>query len=235
MARRQEKSLDTPRGRVKLRARVSPEEIDALEMDQGMGMYTPPYSPPSLEKKALKRISREKDADIIVAVDPERRIVGFIAIGRPAEPDRWGKLGEKGLLEALAIEVSADWRCMGIANAMMRVGLEDPAFDQRIVMCTGFSWHWDMDGVGISKEDYRRVLLGYLAKAGFQYFQTDDPNVQLDPANFLTARVGRAVSPELLEAFADMLFSGEVGEELRRPRSIAEVLAAEVRGKAGTV
>ncbi len=220
-----EQWIDTPRGRVILKARLQPDEIGGLEMDKGMGMYTPPYSPPSLEKKALKRIAVQDDSDVIVAVDPDRRIVGFIAIGRPAEADRWGKLGGHGLLEALAIEVSTDWRSMGIANAMMRVGLADPVFDSRIVMCTGFSWHWDLDGVGVSKEMYRVLLLKYLERAGFRYFETDDPNVRLDPANFLTARVGKSVPAELCSRFSAMLFEGDVPEEWRRPREIAAVLA----------
>ncbi len=222
--------IDTPRGRVTLRARVQPADIDGLEMDRGMGMYTEPYSPPSLEKKALKRIAMQENSDVIVAVDPGRHIVGFIAIGRPAEMDRWGRLGPQGLLEALAIEVSQDWRRLDIANAMMRVGLADPVFDSKIVMCTGFSWHWDMDGVGVSKERYRELLLRYLAKAGFEYFHTDDPNVRLDPANFLTARVGRNASTGLCRRFSAMLFEGEVPEEKRRSRNISEMLAEEGPG-----
>ena len=222
--------IETARGRVTLRARVQPAEIDALEMDQGMGMYTEPYSPPSLEKKALKRIAVQDDSDVIVAVDPDRRIVGFIAIGRPAEADRWGRLGPQGLLEALAIEVSEDWRGLGIANAMMKVGLADSVFDSKIVMCTGFSWHWDMDGVGVSKETYRVLLLRYLAKAGFQYFDTDDPNVGLDPANFLTARVGKNVPAQLRRRFSSMLFEGDIPGERREPRDIAEILAGESAG-----
>ncbi len=219
-------SIETPKGTVVLRARIQPAEIDELEMDKGMGMYTPPYSPASLEKKALKRIVVEPDSDVIVAIDPSKRIVGFIAIGRPAETDRWGKLGPDGLLEALAIEVSSEWRGVGIANAMMREGLADPTFDPKIVMCTGFSWHWDMDGVGISKETYRVLLLQYLAKAGFLYFETDDPNVRADPSNFLTARIGKDVSDELWGLFTAMLFtSTDVAEGKRRPRDIAEVLA----------
>ncbi len=219
--------VETPRGIVTLRARIQPTDIDELEMDQGMGMYTPPYSPASLEKKALKRIAVQPDSDVIVAIDPERRIVGFIAIGRPAEADRWGKLGEAGLLEALAIEVSTDWRGLGIANAMMREGLADPTFATKIVMCTGFSWHWDMDGVGVSKEIYRVMLMRYLAKAGFQYFETDDPNVKLDPSNFLTARVGSRVTDELYSLFTAMLFEGEAGDDKRRARDIEEVLAKQ--------
>ncbi len=223
-------SIETPRGTVTLRARIHPADIDELEMDKGMGMYTPPYSPASLEKKALKRIAVLPDSDVIVAVDPEKRIVGFIAIGRPAEADRWGKLGEAGLLEALAIEVSADWRGLGIANAMMREGLADPTFDAKIVMCTGFSWHWDMDGVGVSKEMYRVMLMRYLAKAGFKYFDTDDPNVKLDPSNFLTARVGNRVTDELYGLFTSMLFEGEAPEDQSRARDIEEVLGEQNEG-----
>ncbi|MDI7253330.1 MAG: hypothetical protein QME89_12360, partial [Actinomycetota bacterium] len=75
------------------------------------------------------------------------------------------------------------------------------------------------------KEEYRRMLLRYLEKAGFLYYDTDEPNVNLDPANFFTAYIGPKVSEELSHEFERLLFKDPDWADFRgRPRTIAEVL-----------
>jgi hypothetical protein len=57
------------------------------------------------------------------------------------------------------------------------------------------------------------------------YYETDEPNVNLDYANFLTARIGPGVSTELYDRFEQMLFKDQAWADFRgRPRSIGEVL-----------
>lgn len=222
---RDEDFIDTPRGRVRVRAKATPDFIASLQLDEGMGCFAAPNYPPSRELKALQRIAKGEESNVIVACTENGDIVGFVAIAPPSVAERWGKLSGKGLIEAMAIEVSRGWRSMGIANKMMQSGLSDPWFDDKIVICTGYTWHWDLDSTALTKEDYRRMLLKYLEKAGFEYYETDEPNVGLDMHNFLTARIGPQVGWELHDRFEQLLFKEEArADSRRRPRPIRDLL-----------
>jgi ribosomal protein S18 acetylase RimI-like enzyme len=217
--------FNTPKGRVYIRVKASPDFIASLELDEGMGIFSGPNYPREREKKALIRLASKEDTIIIIAYNEEGKIVGFIAVAPPSEAERWSKLKDRGLIEAMAIEVSSNWRSLNIANKMMDAVMDEEFFDDKIVICTGYSWHWDLDDLGISKEKYRNMLLKYLERAGFYYYDTDEPNVNLDPANFFTARVGPKVSKELYDAFEKLLFRDSSWAELKgRPRSIREEL-----------
>jgi len=221
--------IDTPRGRIVIVSDAKPEHIASMRLDEGMGVFAAPNYPASREKKALERISRNDGSRIILAYTEDGRIIGFVAIAPPSSAERWGKLTGDGLIEAMAIEVSKDWRGMGIANKMMEIGLGDPFFDDKIVMCTGYTWHWDLENSGLDKESYRRMLLEYLEKAGFVYYETDEPNVNLDAANFFSARIGPAVDAVLFNRFEQLLFKEEAWADFHgRPRTISEVLGKDV-------
>jgi hypothetical protein len=219
-------SIITPKGKVWIIAEAEPDFIGSLELDEGMGVFAAPNYPRSREKKALERIAGNEGSNIILAYDENNKIIGFVAIAPPSQAERWGKLAGKGLIEAMAIEVSRGWRTMGIADKMMELGLRDPFFDDKIVICTGYTWHWDLESTGFDKGTYRSMLLKYLEKAGFMYYETDEPNVNLDSANFFTARVGPKVSAELYNLFEQLLFKDRSWADFRgRPRTISEVLA----------
>lgn len=224
----EDRYLDTPKGRVFIRTHASPEFIASLRLDEGMGIFSGPHYPPAREKKALERLAAREESNIIVAYTAEEVIVGFVVIASPSQAERWGKLAGRGVVEAMAIEVSRNWRSMGIADKMMECAVGDPYFEDKIVICTGYTWHWDLENTGMSKEDYRRMLLSYLSKAGFMYYETDEPNVNLDPANFFTAYVGPRVDPQLLDQFEDLLFAQKGWADFRgRPRTISDVLREE--------
>ena len=218
-------SLHTAKGRVRIVAKADGELIASMELDEGMGVFAAPHYPPSREKKALERIAGGEESNVILAHTEDGKIIGFVAIAPPSSAERWGKLSGQGLIEAMAIEVSQGWRGMGIADKMMECGLRDPFFDDKIVICTGYTWHWDLRGSGLRKEDYRRMLLKYLEKAGFMYYETDEPNVKLDAANFFSARIGPKVDSDLYGRFERLLFKEQAWADFRgRPRTISEVL-----------
>jgi acetoin utilization protein AcuA len=223
-----ESFIDTPGGRVWVREKAAPDFIASLQLDEGMGAFAAPHYPPARELKALQRIAEGDKSNVVIAYTEDGKIVGFIAIAPPSPAERWGKLSGRGLIEAMAIEVSRGWRSMGIANQMMQSCLSNPFFDEKIVICTGYTWHWDLDSSALTKESYRRMLLQYLEKAGFEYFETDEPNVGLDRYNFLTARIGPGVGRELHEGFKRLLFKERYEVESRgRPRTIRDVLGEE--------
>lgn len=217
--------LDTPKGRVMIAAKAEAEFIESMQLDEGMGAFAAPNYPASREKKALQRIAKSEEGRVILAHTGEGRIVGFVAIAPPSAAERWGKLSGQGLIEAMAIEVSQNWRGFGIADKMMEVGLRDPFFNDKIVICTGYTWHWDLRTSGLGKDEYRRMLLEYLEKAGFMYYETDEPNVNLDSANFFSARIGPEVDAGLYNRFEQLLFNDRSWGDFRgRPRTMSEVL-----------
>ncbi len=217
--------FQTPKGQVFIKVKADPDFISSLQLDEGMGVFSGPSYPSERERKALIRLAGKEDSVIIIAYTEDKKIIGFIAIAPPSEAERWGKLRGRGLIEAMAIEVSRNWRSMGVAKAMMDAVLNDRFFDDKIVISTGYSWHWDLDNLGMPKDKYRKMLLKYLEKAGFVCYDTDEPNVNLDPANFFTARIGPNVSKELYDDFEKLLFRDGSWADLRgRPRSIREEL-----------
>ncbi len=217
--------LDTPKGRVWFVRKASPELIRSLDLEEGMGLFASPHYPPIREKKTLERIAANPAADVILAISDRGSIVGFVVIAPPSPAERWSKLGDPRLIEAMAIEVSKSWRSMGIADKIMELCLADPFFDDKIVICTGYSWHWDLEGTGLGKREYRDMLLKYLEKAGFLYYPTDEPNVNLDPDNFFTARIGPRVDEDLKESFMGLLFREGAKPKAGIPRPIREVLS----------
>lgn len=231
MEKEEDICLETPRGKVFIRSKADADFIASLQLDEGMGVFAAPNYPPAREKKALERIARGDGSNIILAHNEGGEIVGFIAIAPPSGAERWGKLSGQGLVEAMAIEVSRGWRSLGIADKMMEAGMRDPFFDDKIVICTAYAWHWDLEMTGLSKQVYRCMLLQYMEKAGFMYYETDEPNVNLDSANFLTARIGPRVDAGLYDRFEQLLFKDEAWADFRgRPRTIREVLGERDAG-----
>ncbi len=215
--------IETPRGVVRIRVGADGEFLSGLELAPGMGVFSGPNYPASREHKALVRLAGNPDSIVTVACAEDGGIVGFIAIAPPSETERWSRLKDRGLVEALAIEVSSEWRSLGIADMMVGALLEEVSLEGKILIVTGYSWHWDLEGLGVSKVKYRNILLKFLEKAGFVYFDTDEPNIALDPANFFAARIGSEVGRELYEAFDDLLYRESAWAEMRgRPRSIQE-------------
>ena len=219
----EDRYIDTPRGVVRIRVGADREFLSGLELASGMGVFSGPNYPASREHKALVRLAGNPDSIVTVACVESGGIVGFIAIAPPSETERWSRLKDRGLVEAMAIEVSSEWRSMGIADLMVEALLEEVNLEDKILIVTGYSWHWDLEGLDVSKARYRNILLRFLEKAGFVYFDTDEPNIALDPANFFAARIGSEVGPGLYEAFDDLLFRESSWAEMRgRPRSIQE-------------
>lgn len=206
-----------------MRVGAGADFLAGLALADGMGVFSGPNYPASREHKALIRLAGMPEAIVTVACSDQGLIVGFVAIAPPSDAERWSRLKGRGLVEALAIEVSTEWRSMGIADAMVEALLEQVGLEDKILIVTGYSWHWDLEGLGVSKARYRNILLKFLEKAGFAYFDTDEPNIALDPANFFAARIGSEVGRELYAAFDDLLFRESAWAEVRgRPRSIQE-------------
>lgn len=160
--------------------------IERLEIDDGLHAFA---RLPEREHQLLLAIARSPDCALAVAHTPEGKIIGQVTI---APADDWWE-GIDNLYE-VAVEVSAHWRRLGIARALLAFALELDVLEDIIVFATGLSWHWDIAGLGISPHSYRQVIAQLFAAQGFEEYSTTQPDVRTDPANIFLARVGGRVA-----------------------------------------
>lgn len=141
----------------------------------------------------------------LVVARSGKNIVGYAAITRPDSQERWGDPSAPELWELAFIEVARGWRQRGIGRELLGACFADGALDDRIVLATAYVWHWDLEGTGLSKEEYQDVLVRTFRSIGFEPLETDEPNIQEDPTNRLLVRVGPRVNPKVREAFLALL------------------------------
>jgi acetoin utilization protein AcuA len=84
--------------------------------------------------------------------------------------------------------------------------MEDDFFEDKIAYMNGFSWHWDLDGSGLTMAQYRAMMINLLNKGGFQEVYTNEPNIALRQENLFMARIGSRVSEQDLARFRDLRF-----------------------------
>ena len=65
----------------------------------------------------------------------------------------------------------------------------------------GLSWHWDLEGMGITPRHYRKMITQLFASQGFSEYETTEPNISLEPANVLLVRIGKRVDQYVANRF----------------------------------
>jgi len=189
--------LETSKGPVLLRDWCSPSLIERMRPDPGLHAFA---RFPEREHSLLRRIVERPDSDLAIAHTPDGRIVAQVTI---CGPDEWWE-SVPGLYE-IAIEVSTDWRRCGLAKALLQFTLRPDYFDRLILFALGYSWHWDLQGSGMDEFQYREALRRLFACVGFTEYRTTDPDIWLNPANILLARIGAHVDPEVVQRFKERL------------------------------
>ena len=183
-----------------------PEVIEQSTVAAGMGILYR-YHPDSTQRLAegFPRFAQTTDGRLVLARAMHDLIVGYALIARPDPRERWGDPSAPEVWELGMIEVARGWRGRGIGRQLLRACFADGRHDDRIVLATAYSWHWDLHGTQLSKAEYRAVLLRLFGSEGFRQFATDEPNVQEDPANRLLVRIGAQVTPEARARFLNLL------------------------------
>ncbi len=191
------KTLQTSRGPILLRDFCPPSLIERLKPDPGLSAFA---RLPEREHQLLLDISRSPDCALTVAHTPGGEIIGQVTI---APADEWWE-GIDNLYE-VAIEVSSNWRGHGIAREMLAFALELDAKEDMIFFAIGLSWHWDAEGLGISMFRYRELIKHVFGTQGFVEYTTTEPNVSMEPANVLVARIGERVDKRVANQFLNRL------------------------------
>jgi acetoin utilization protein AcuA len=159
---------------------------------------------PEREYQLLLGIAERPDCALTLAYTATGIIVGQVTL---APLDHWWHDTEKAY--EIAVEVSTGWRRMGIAHQLLSLALEFESLEESLILAMGLSWHWDYAGLGISSFQYRELIARLFAAYGFSEYLTSEPNIRMDPANILVARLGSRLSEESISRFFQRLFQSE--------------------------
>jgi acetoin utilization deacetylase AcuC-like enzyme/GNAT superfamily N-acetyltransferase len=193
------KTLETQKGTLLLRDFCPPSLIDRLTPDAGLRAFA---RIPEREHQLLVSIAKRPDCALSVAHTQSGEIVGEVTL---APGDEWWE-GLENVYE-VGIEVSSNWRGLGIAKNLLAFALDLDALEDIILFAMGLSWHWDMEGLGLSVYRYRELIAWLFASQGFTEYPTTEPNVRMEPANVLLVRIGKRVDQRVARRFLSHLLS----------------------------
>ncbi|HEU5229651.1 MAG TPA: hypothetical protein VFU49_17670, partial [Ktedonobacteraceae bacterium] len=191
------KMLETPEGPILLRDFCPPSLVERLKPDKGLHAFA---RMPEREQQLLLNIAKSPDCALALAHTPSGEIIGEVTI---APADEWWE-GIENLYE-VAVEVSSNWRSQGLAKSLLAFALELDAKEDMIFFAIGLSWHWDMEDLGISVYRYRELIARLFGSQGFKEYPTTEPNVSMEPANVLLARIGSRVDQRVASQFLNRL------------------------------
>jgi acetoin utilization protein AcuA len=204
----QEQVLSSPRGAVRLLSVCQPAFLSTVTLEEGIGRFAR-YRSIISGIETLQRVATLPDANVTVALSPAGQIIGYIECSYPDPVEGWRDNADGLCYELGAIEVSRNWRRLGLARAMTALVLADAFIETKVFFLTGYSWHWDLDQTGLSPYAYRNLLVRLFRPFGFRVYLTTNPEITLSSANVLMARIGRCVSTGQVERFQKMLFTFE--------------------------
>ncbi len=207
MSAGQIKEVETRRGPVLVSGGLSPAEVEALELDGGIGVF-PSYRSLLTSRESLAQAAAQPGAYLCLCLAQERRIVGYTLTRPAAEGERWAGL-RPPLMDELMSEVARGWRDLGLMRPMLEMAVPRPENEERILYIMGYSWHWDLDGTKKTLQAYRDTLIHLLSPLGFRQYPTNEPNISLRPENLFMARIGDQVVPEVQKRFTNLLFGME--------------------------
>ena len=195
------KTYQTVEGPLFLRSCCSPELIERLRADEGLRAFA---RLPEREHQLLLRLASQPENRITLAYTATGSIVGQVTL---APLDAWWQ--GIGNAYEVAVEVSRQWRKLGVARALLSLALEFETVEEYLIIGLGLSWHWDYEGLGMSRFHYREMIERLFAAHGFAEYLTSEPNIRMDPANILVARLGRRLGEEQMNRFFERLLHSE--------------------------
>ena len=197
----QVKTYKTPAGPLFLRNNCSPAFVEGLKADEGLRSFA---RRPEREHHLLLSIAQQPENRLTLAYTATGNIVGQVSL---APLDGWWQ--DFGNAYEIAVEVSAGWRKLGIARHLLTLALEFETLEEYLILGLGLSWHWDYAGLGISRFHYREMIARLFAAHGFAEFLTSEPNIRMDPANILVARLGSRLPEESVNRFFQRLLQSD--------------------------
>ena len=195
------KTYKTAAGPLFLRSSCSPSFVEGLKADEGLRAFA---RLPEREHQLLLSIAQQPENRLTLAYTASGTIVGQVSL---APLDHWWR--DIGNAYEIAVEVSPRWRKLGVAHQLLSLALEFETVEESLIVGLGFSWHWDYEGLGMSRFRYREMIARLFAAHGFTEYLTSEPNIRMDPANILVARLGRYLGEESMNRFFERLLQSE--------------------------
>ena len=195
----------TPAGPVSIRSFCTPADIQAFRFDEQFGTHAQ-YKSIYTKRETLEKHAGKADANVVLALSESSHIVGFGVFSHPEPDERWAELGPGLMMEVKAVEVSRDLRSYKIAGDLVRLMLDHPRIEEMIAYMVGYSWTWDLDGSGLTAQQYRNMLIRLFSPHGFVELQTNEPNICLKPENLFMGRTGVNISEPIRQAFKWLRF-----------------------------
>ena len=195
------KIYKTTAGPLFLRNCSTPAFVESLEMDEGLRAFA---RRPEREHQLLLSLARQPENRLTLAYTATGKIVGQVTLA-PLD-DWWQDISNA---YEIAVEVSSGWRKLGIARRLLSFALEFQSLEEYLILGLGLSWHWDYEGLGISRFQYREIIARLFAVHGFTEYLTSETNILMDPANILVARLGSRLAEESMNRFFQRLFMSE--------------------------
>ena len=195
------KTYRTPAGPLFLRNCCSPSLVESLQADEGLRAFA---RRPEREHQLLLSLASQPENRLTLAYTATGIIVGQATLA-PVD-DWWQDIGNA---YEIAVEVSPRWRGLGVAHQLLSFALEFESLEKYLILGLGFSWHWDYEGLGTTPFDYREMIARLFAAHGFVEYLTSEPNIRLDPANILVARLGKQLENEHMKRFFQRLLQSE--------------------------
>jgi acetoin utilization protein AcuA len=149
----------------------------------------------------LDRIIDLHGVVIAALADDELRGYATLVPAAALARERWENLPDT--FELGSIEVARSSRGRGLGTALLAALEATLPIDRLLLFARGMVSHWDVASAALHVIDYRRMLLRMLGRAGFQRWETDDPEVNDHPMNFLAVRAGLGVSSSSLLALTE--------------------------------
>ncbi len=193
------KILETHKGSLLLRDFCPPSLVERLRAESGMQAFA---RLPEREHQLLLTIAKSPDCALTLAHTPAGEMVGEVTL---AFADDWWE-GLEQVYE-VTIEVSRNWRGLGIGRELLAFALELDTLEDMILFAMGLSWHWDIEGLGITPRRYRELIVRLFASQGFVEHATTEPTISMEPANILLVRVGKRVDQHMAKQFFSRILS----------------------------
>lgn len=197
--------LSTPKGDIHIHSFCRPEQIQEYNFDRHFGI-SDDFKSLFTQRESLVENAAHGGANVVVALVDEKDIIGYGLLAYPDEGERWAELGDEIMIELKAIEVGRAYRSCGIAPGIVKMMLNYPGIEKKIIYLVGYSWTWDLKGKKLTGQGYRQMLVKLFEPFGFKEYETNEPNICLRPENILMCRVGNKVSQKIKDRFKWLRF-----------------------------
>lgn len=195
----------SPFGPIQIRSFCTPGEIQSYRFNDQFRTHAQ-YKSIYTKREVLEQYAGTAAANVVLALTETRHIVGFGVLSHPDDDERWTELGPGMMMEIKAVEVCRSFRSCKIAGDLLRLMLAHPKIEQTIAYMVGYSWTWDLDGSGLSVQQYRNMLIRLFSPHQFTELQTNEANICLKPENLFMGRVGSQVSDQVCQDFKLLRF-----------------------------